>query len=965
MDVRSLSHYTGLEHLGAGGMGVVYKAEDTRLKRPVALKFLPPELTRDDEARQRFMQEARAASALDHPNICTIYEIDSTPEGQLYIAMAYYEGESLKRRLERTPLAVDEAVDIALQIARGLTKAHQAGIIHRDVKPANVMVTKDGLVKIVDFGIAKLTGQTGVTRTGITPGTVAYMAPEQISGDEADEQSDVWSLGAALYEMLSGHRAFPGDREAAVIKAILDQDPQPVRTLRPEVSPELERIARRALAKRREARYRSAAELEKDLVAYRENRTHPAVVSGALTSALKRPVVAVMVGVLIVATAVLAGWSFSRKTMTRRIREERIPELRRLIEKDEYGAALALAHEIEAVVPDEPALRELRPRIAVRRSIDTDPPGADVSIKGYADVDGPWTRVGHTPIGSAELPFGVFRWKLEKEGYDQQEFILASQFIPPTGQKFSLSARGRVTANMVVIPRSNLALTLTGYNEFASIPADEFLIDRFEVTNRQFKEFVDAGGYGRREYWKHGFVSGGRIIPWDQAMAEFRDRTGRAGPSTWEVGTYPSGQEDYPVAGVSWYEAAAYAEFAGKALPTVYHWLRAAGIGLGAYITPLSNLEGKGPAPVGRNRGVGPFGTFDMAGNVKEWCWNEMAGESTRYILGGSWNDPSYMFIFADARLPFDRSETNGFRLVKYPDAKPLDEALIRPLEAPARDFGKEAPVSDEVFKAFKDAYSYDPLALDAKSESVGDFEQWVKEKISFRAAYGNERITAYLFLPKSVKPPYQTVVYFPNAPAVTTPSSETLVNMGIIDFLMISGRAVMYPVYKGTYERNAGRTSIWPEANQGYRNWIVQIVSDARRSVDYLESRTDIRRDQIGYFGQSWGGILGSIMLAVEPRFKAAVFLSSGFYAARTPPAVDPFNFAPRVAVPVLMLNGEIDYITPLNTAQLPLYARLGTVTKRHRIFPGGHGSFWTNSRSQMVKESLDWLDRYLGLVN
>jgi serine/threonine protein kinase/Tol biopolymer transport system component len=255
---RTLAHYRVVDYVGGGGMGVVYKAEDLRLERTVALKFLPPELTRDPEAKVRFLQEARSASGLDHPNICTIHEVGETDDGRLYLSMPHYGGETLRRRIERGPIPIDEAIDIAEQIARGLAKAHRGGIVHRDIKPANIMVTDDGVVKILDFGLAKLVGAAAITRTGSSLGTPAYMSPEQARGEDVDHRTDLWSFGIVLYEMVAGRRPFRGDHDQAVLYGILNETPKPLTELRPEAPPELARITAGLLAKATADRYVSA-----------------------------------------------------------------------------------------------------------------------------------------------------------------------------------------------------------------------------------------------------------------------------------------------------------------------------------------------------------------------------------------------------------------------------------------------------------------------------------------------------------------------------------------------------------------------------------------------------------------------------------------------------------------------------------------------------------------------------------
>jgi serine/threonine protein kinase/Tfp pilus assembly protein PilF len=264
---------TAVMMLGEGGMGVFYKAEDTKLRRTVALKFLPAELTRDTEAKERFVQEAQTASALDHSTICTIHEIDDTQEDRLFIVMAYYKGETLKQMIGRGPLKLEDALGIAVQVARGLERAHEAGIVHRDVKPGNVMITERGDVKIVDFGLAKLASQARLTRAGTTVGTAAYMSPEQAQGAEVDGRTDIWSLGVMLFEMLTGQLPFGGDHEAALLYSILHERPKELSSLRTELPETVSSIIYKALQKDRALRYQTARELIIDL----EKVTAPSV----------------------------------------------------------------------------------------------------------------------------------------------------------------------------------------------------------------------------------------------------------------------------------------------------------------------------------------------------------------------------------------------------------------------------------------------------------------------------------------------------------------------------------------------------------------------------------------------------------------------------------------------------------------------------------------------------------------
>lgn len=597
-------------------------------------------------------------------------------------------------------------------------------------------------------------------------------------------------------------------------------------------------------------------------------------------------------------------------------------------------------------MPEDPTLMKLRREISHPFSIRTYPSGASIWVKAYEDPDGEWLPLGQSPIENFLLPLAYFRWRIAKKGFRTLE---AGAGYQADAVEFHLDPEGSSHPEMVHVPAGTFQLL-----SLSPVQLDDYWMDTYEVTNRQFKQFIDKGGYSNRQHWRERFLNQGRVLAWEEAMAEFHDGTGRPGPSTWELSDYPPGHDDFPVNGVSWYEAAAYAEFAHKQLPTIYHWYRAANLGIHSDILMFSNFDGSGPARVGSHPGLGPFGTYDMAGNVREWCWN--ATGNRRYLVGGAWNDPRYAYSSTKAVLPFDRSPTNGFRCVTCPG--PVRAGLTGPIEKPARDHGTEDPVTDREFRILQSFYSYDHTGLKTVTESVDESSRdWKMEKIGFDAAYGNQRVTARLYLPRNAKPPYETIVYFPPRSALSLRNIDDF-EVRFIGFLVKTGRAVLYPVYQGMYERRLTA----PVGPSGERDRVIEQSKDLRRSLDYLETRPDIDLGRVGYYGISDGARLGLIQLAEESRIRAAVLSAGGLSPERKPLEIDEINLAPRVRIPVLMLNGRYDFMYAAESDQIQMFRLLGTPEKdkRYVLFNSGHVPI----QQQEVKETLDWFDRYLGPV-
>ena len=667
-------------------------------------------------------------------------------------------------------------------------------------------------------------------------------------------------------------------------------------------------------------------------------------------------------------------WILNRDIDSVWARAEAVPQIEAHIERGDLESAYSLTKDLQRRVPEYERLEELWLSFTMQLSIPSEPPGARVLRRPYDSADDAWEEIGVTPIESARLPLGLSRLRFELEGYRPLDRTLLALLPVLRGQRRREEIVDATLATFV--PTSPFKLDteaslpdgkvrVPGWQENVNgklLQFEDFFLGQHEVTNREYKAFVDAGGYTSPRYWRHPIVRDGAEIPWQEAMALFTDRTDRPGPSLWTGGDYPAGQDEYPVGGLSWYEAAAYAEFVGEELPTVYHWRRAMSTWESAWVLPASNMQSLGARPVGESRGMTWPGAYDMGGNVREWVHNEIGAQ--RFILGGGWNDEYYIgHALSFAQPPLDRSATNGLRLAVTQDApRVIDEARLPAPALPQRDLSNIAPIPDEVFEVYRRLHDYDRTPLDAVVEDRTEARDWIRERVSFSAAYGGERMALYLYLPRVAAAPYQTVVYSPGTNAWAAPTIEHL--SFNLDFLVKNGRAVAVPVYKGMFERrdDVGLAIDRWNTSTG-RERAIQIHQDLRRALDYLETRRDIDPDAFAYYGLSMGGQFAPTNIALEPRFKVAV-LTVGAVNPQFAflPEIDPMSYLSRVTVPVLMLNGELDNIIPLEAAAKPFFAQLGApaADKRQVVQPGGHFV----PLDVLVRETLDWLDEYLGVV-
>jgi len=898
-----------------------------------------------------------------------------------------------------------------------------------------VKVMDFGLAKLIKHaGAVQSEAETEalLSTPGALIGTLPYMSPEQVRGEALDGRSDIFSFGVVLYEMISGQQPFASKSSAATASAILTLEPAPLARFSKETPAELERIVSKALHKNPEERYQTARDLLIDLRSLRdelefqhrlersvpptskpdqslaasspptlvdtaEQRAPATVIDVQKTTADETgtSIIAtlgknvgsraglIMLGALIITG--LGGWFIWHRANVKWAVAQ-VPQIEQLAQAQKFFEAYDLAVAAQKYLPEDPTIARLMPTISNTISVTTDPAGAQVYLKRFAPDDSgkfpPRQLIGTTPIKDLRIARGQYILYIEKDGYAKTERTVSGAIMhyenlfvipPPIRVEEKLIATDKMPDGMAFVPGADYRLVAWARPTDARARLNDYFIDKYEVSNQDYKEFINAGGYLKKQFWKYAFIKDDKTLSWEEAMKEFKDRAGLPGPRSWSSQNFPEGKAEYPVTDITWYEAAAYAAFRGKQLPTIFQWEKAARNGNvnalanympwgifypGETLAYRANFENNGPLPVSSSEfGMSPFGSYNMAGNVSEWCLNET---SQGFITsGGAWGEPSYTFANYGTFPGFYSSNKLGFRCALNSPGATGDQGAAR-IEI-KEEIPVYTPSSDASFNNWLKYYHYEKTSLDPQIVEVKETAEWRREKITFNGADG-ERAIAYLYLPKNFPRPLQVLHL---VPASDVENGLRSLPESMEDWLapfIKSGRAAFGVVIKDYSERLRPEGYTEPEPTTvEYREKIVNWITDLRRGLDYLETRNDVDASRIAFFGPSSGARIGLILAAVENRYASVLLLGAGLRKSYVPwiAEANPINFAPHVRATKLMIHGRYDEVLPLKTKAEPLY-KLLPEPKRLVLYDGGHAPPF----EFLVTTMNGWLDETLGPV-
>ena len=677
----------------------------------------------------------------------------------------------------------------------------------------------------------------------------------------------------------------------------------------------------------------------------------------------KKPNLNVIVSIL----AMFAVFYLSVKNIELRQSSERLTslddELEEIIEKFDKGDNRFVFDKTKELVkkfPENKILKLYNEKSSYTIDIITGVANVPVWIKYGKDTI--WNDIGNTPIKNLRvpsiLPFNDYQLKFD---VSNRSIIT----MPNMSGEFNFEHINKFPSNHAIIPGTENIMILPGI-DFGSIAIETFSISKTEVSNKEFQRFVNDGGYENRDFWDFPIEINGVKYTYKETIKKFVDKHEQFGPSNWSYGQFGDNGENLPVTGVSWFEARAYARYAGFKLPNLFQWIYAAG--LAGFISEIpdmskSNLKSSSLCFVDDSRGANYFGIKNIAGNVREWVTNPQGKSKTKFsILGGSYFDNEYSFNDYHSISPFDRSIGNGFRVVQSLDEGSLDTLDNFIINYAERDILKEKDVSDDVFNLYKKQFNYDQYELDIKVDSIFDVENYITYRFETSPPYdSDEPLHGYVLYSNKYQNNLKPIIHFPNAWAIFSNSDDWIISEVIkeYNYLLMEGYAIICPVYYSTCNRKKILKTWWANESDEYRDTMIKIGKDFKRSIDFIESRSEFDINYLSYIGYSWGSVMSNILLAIDDRVKSAFICAGGLQVQKSKPEVDPAFYTRRITIPIMHITGKQDGIFDYENSQIPMQELLGTPTKDQEmiVLEGvGHAI----SKDIRIKNHLRWLKKH-----
>jgi dienelactone hydrolase len=654
---------------------------------------------------------------------------------------------------------------------------------------------------------------------------------------------------------------------------------------------------------------------------------------------------------------------FQKGNTAETLLDEKLPEIVAAFDNDEFETVFRETKILLDQGNTNPVVQSYYDKVTEPVSITTMPEGVEVSFKYVGDSLDNWIALGASPLRNIRVPNSYLEYKFNYQGMEETELI-HTYYVKNGLNHFILPTSDAVPANHVMFLGGTKPLSYPGIDHLPGVNIGPYSMSRYEVTNKEYKEFVDAGGYQDPEYWAFPYEMNGKVLTFENTVPLLVDKYGKYGPANWSYGNYPDGQGSFPVTGISWFEAMAYAKYKGLSLPNLYQWANAATLSSASYFVPNSNFSKNQLVAVGSLDSKNRNELYDIAGNAREWILNSIDETNVKKgILGGGFNDDAYYFNDYYGQNVLDRSISNGMRLVKNMESLATFDVDPSAVVAIAkRDFLNEEKVSDDVFEIFREQFDYPQKPLNATTS----LSQWTSgsfraERFEVSSAYEKDGVLpGYIFYDSEHAKPLKPIIFFPGSNAIHLTNMDYAIKryLSYFDYLMSEGYAVVLPIYLSTYEREDELKSDYPNDSESYKEHVIKWGKDYKRAIDYIVSREDMDAANLTYYGVSWGGYMANILLAIDDRVKSATLYVAGLCFQRSKKEVESYHYSSRITIPVLMLNGEFDQFFPLETSQIPMFKLLGTpeADKKHYVSKTGHFV----PRDVLISEHLGWMKKY-----